>query len=152
MTGLCRRYVKNRAALPEVLVGGFAKVFEHLKTFQYNGEQSLEVWIRKIMINECLMHLRKDRKHLFIELTDEDNGPMQQWSPNVETKEILTLVQYLPAGYRTILNLYVIDGFSHKEIAALLGITESASRSQLTHARNKLRQLLKTNGWNGMIQ
>lgn len=65
----------------------------------------------------------------------------------LSAEEILSLIQTLPEGYRTIFNLFAIDGYSHKEISELLGITESASRSQLTHARNRLKELLKTHGW-----
>ena len=102
------------------------------------------------MINECLMRLRKSERHLLI--AEEKNEPVQLAQNESETKEILRLMRHLPAGYRTILNLYVIDGYSHKEIAAQLGITESASRSQLTHARNKFKEILNKHGWNGMIK
>lgn len=150
MARLCQRYIKNNATIQDVLTEGFIKVFNKLPTFEYRGEQSLEIWIRKIMINECLMLLRKTNKLTFI--VDELNEPVQVASIHVEVKELIELINLLPTGYRTILNLYVIDGYSHKEIATLLRITESASRSQLTHARNKLKDILKTHGWNGMIK
>jgi RNA polymerase sigma factor (sigma-70 family) len=150
MARLCQRYIRNQADVQDILIEGFVKVFEKLKTFEYRGEQSLEIWIRRIMINECLMRLRKSERHLFT--TDEKNEPVQAAQNDSEAKEIIMLMRHLPTGYRTILNLYVIDGYSHKEIAALLEITESASRSQLTHARNKLKEILKKHGWNGMIK
>ena len=149
MARLCQRYIRDNAEVQDALIEGFVKVFDKLKSFEYRGEQSLEIWIRKIMINECLMRLRKSRRSLFID--DEKKEPVQPAPAASEVKEIIKLIHYLPPGYRTILNLYVIDGYSHKEIAALLRITESASRSQLTHARNKLKELLKIHGWNGMI-
>lgn len=150
MARLCQRYIKDNTTVQDLLTEGFIKVFDKLPTFEYRGEQSLEIWIRKIMINECLMLLRKSNK--LTGITDEMNEPVQAASIHVEVKEMITLINLLPTGYRTILNLYVIDGYSHKEIATLLGITESASRSQLTHARNKLKEILKTHGWNGMIK
>jgi RNA polymerase sigma factor (sigma-70 family) len=150
MARLCQRYIRTQADVQDILIEGFVKVFEKLKTFEYRGEQSLEIWIRRIMINECLMRLRKSERHLFT--TDEKNEPVQAAQNDSEAKEIIMLMRHLPTGYRTILNLYVIDGYSHKEIAALLEITESASRSQLTHARNKLKEILKKHGWNGMIK
>jgi RNA polymerase sigma factor (sigma-70 family) len=149
MARLCQRYLRNDAEVQDVLIEGFVKVFNKLQSFEYRGEQSLEIWIRKILINECLMRLRKSSPLTSI---DEENLAFVQPAPNdPEAKEIIKLIHHLPPGYRTILNLYVIDGYSHKEIAHFLGITESASRSQLTHARNKLKELLKINGWNGMI-
>lgn len=150
MAGICRRYLRHPAEIQDVLSEGFVKVFEKLGTFEYRGEQSLEIWIRKIMINECLMRIRSDRQLSF----DMDNirEPSQPAQAEVNAKEILSLMHHLPQGYRTILNLFVIDGYSHKEIALHLGISESASRSQLTHARNKLKKILKTHGWIGMIK
>lgn len=150
MARLCQRYIKDNATVQDILTEGFIKVFDKLPTFEYRGEQSLEIWIRKIMINECLMLLRKSNK--LTSIVDEINEPAQAASVDVEVKEMIVLINLLPTGYRTIVNLYVIDGYSHKEIATLLGITESASRSQLTHARNKLKEILKTHGWNGMIK
>ena len=150
MARLCQRYIKDSATVQDILTEGFIKVFDKLPTFEYRGEKSLEIWIRKIMINECLMLLRKSNKLKFI--ADDPNEPVQEASIHVEVKEMILLINDLPTGYRTIVNLYVIDGYSHKEIATLLGTTESASRSQLTHARNKLKEILKTHGWNGMIR
>lgn len=150
MARLCQRYLRNEGDIQDVLIEGFVKVFNNLKTFEYRGEQSLEIWIRQIMINECLMRLRKNKKQFFID--EEQHALAQPCYNSPEAKEIIMLIHQLPAGYRTILNLYVIDGYSHKEIACLLGITESASRSQLTHARFKLKELLNKHGWSGMIK
>jgi RNA polymerase sigma-70 factor (ECF subfamily) len=149
MARLCQRYLKDNAEAQDVLIEGFVKVFEKLKIFDYRGEQSLEIWIRRIMINGCLMRLRK--RPIVFSMVDNENEPVQPAHHGSETREIIMLIDQLPTGYRTVLNLYVIDGYSHKEIAELLGITESASRSQLTHARNKLKDILKRHGWNGMI-
>ncbi|SFN32488.1 RNA polymerase sigma-70 factor, ECF subfamily [Chitinophaga sp. YR627] len=150
MARLCQRYIREDAEAQDALIEGFTKVFNKLSTFEYRGEQSLEIWIRRIMINECLMRLRKHKRLLLTTSeAEEESLPIHTDS---SAKEIMQLMHHLPTGYRTILNLNVIDGYSHKEIATLLGITESASRSQLTHARSKLKELLKTHGWNGMIK
>ena len=149
MSRLCQRYLKDREEVQDVLIEGFVKVFEKLKTFEDRGGHSLEAWIKRIMINECLMRLRK--RQMYMSIVDDENDPVQPAHHGCETREIITLMHHLPTGCRMVLNLYVIDGYSHKEISEVLGITESASRSQLTHARNKLKDILKRHGWNGMI-
>jgi RNA polymerase sigma factor (sigma-70 family) len=148
MARLCLRYIRDEDEVQDILVEGFMKVFNSLKKLEYRDEYSLEAWIRKIMVNECLMRLRKKKKILFIDYSDVKTEPVQPGIDGLEAAEIIDLIQTLPEGYRTIFNLYVIDGYSHKEISELLGISESASRSQLTHARNKLKKLLKLQGWN----
>ena len=104
------------------------------------------------MINQALMHLRKHRRLLFTDLeVAEKSSQIHLESISVidalSTEEIAALIGSLPAGYRVVFNLYAIEGYSHKEIAQMLGITESASRSQLTHARTKLKELLTRKGW-----
>jgi RNA polymerase sigma factor (sigma-70 family) len=147
MARLCLRYVKDKDDVQDILAEGFIKVFKHLQKFEYKGEHGLEAWIRKIMVNECLMSLRKKRGHVSLEFSESDTELVQPGGIGSEATEIIGLIRTLPEGYRTIFNLFVIDGYSHQEIADLLGISASASRSQLTHARNKLKQLLTTHGW-----
>lgn len=146
MARTCARYLKENAEAEDALIEGFMKVFSGLKKFEYRDEKSLEVWIRKIMINECLMRLRKKRVFMSIETetTEEEN---QTEITHLEAEDILNLIRQLPEGYRTVFNLFTIDGYNHREISELLGISETTSRSQLTHARNKLRELLITHGW-----
>ncbi len=153
MARLCLRYVRNEADAQEVLTEGFVKVFRDLKRFQYRGAGSLQGWVRKIMVNESLMHLRKGHGLSFVGLeAAETNGvggvesPLSV-DPAVSAEEIFDLVRQLPGGYRVVFNLFAIEGYSHKEIAAMLGIAESASRSQLAHARAKLQERLKQRGW-----
>jgi RNA polymerase sigma factor (sigma-70 family) len=145
---LCQRYLHDKDDVEDVLMEGFMKVFKALDTFTYTDENSLEVWMRRIMINECLMRLRKTRK-LAVMQPHENTTPHapETTDTTLSTEEILTLVGTLPEGYRTVFNLYAIDGYSHAEIAAHLGISESASRSQLTHARTRLKELLTRHGW-----
>ncbi len=147
MARLCLRYMKDRDSAQDVLMEGFLKVFERLKDFEYQGDRSLEFWMRKVMINECLMKLRKNRTRFVMEVSDVHAHSEQLPQQDLSAEEILVLISSLPAGYRTVFNLFAIDGYSHQEIAALLNISESASRSQLTHARSKLKELLQQHGW-----
>jgi RNA polymerase sigma factor (sigma-70 family) len=128
---------------------GFLKVFDKIATFR--GQGSLEGWIRRIMINHALNYL-KARKMIFIEedpqrwsehLPDdhEPDGPDELFAPDV----MLKAVQGLPDGYRIVFNLYVFEGFSHKEIAESLSISENTSKSQLSRARRYLRKFLAGN-------
>lgn len=153
MARLCMRYVKNETATKEVLNEGFLKVFLELKRFEYRGAGSLAGWIRKIMVNQALMHLRKQRSLLFVDLEAAESRSESHFESSLSAvdslsaEEISDLVASLPIGYRVVFNLYAIEGYSHKEVAELLGITESTSRSQLTHARTKLKELLTQKGW-----
>jgi len=147
MARLCIRYLKDHNLAKDVLMEGFMKVFEQLRHFEYQGEHSLGMWIRKIMVNECLMVLRKYRKRFFMDVSDQQIEVGDIVDDNIAADDILALIDHLPAGYRTVFNLYAIDGYSHKEIAAMLDISESASRSQLTHACSKLKELLRKHGW-----
>jgi RNA polymerase sigma-70 factor (ECF subfamily) len=130
------------------MMNGFMKMFDKLKYFQPQHDHSFEMWIRKIMINECLMMLRKDKSKLFMDVSDREYSRQEVAPENLSAEEIIDLVNTLPNGYRAVFNLHVVDGYSHKEIASMLDISESASRSQLTHARTKLKQLLLKHGWN----
>lgn len=147
MTRLCLRYLKDRGLAKDAMMDGFMKVFDQLKQFRFYHERSLEMWIRKIMINECLMKLRSDRSRWFTDVSYAESSREEE-DGKLSAEEIMALVQSLPKGYRTVFNLHVIDGYSHKEISDMLNITESASRSQLTHARSKLKELLRKHGWN----
>lgn len=145
MTRLCIRYLKDHDLAKDAMMDGFLKVFDRLKQFRFYHDQSLQMWIRTIMINECLMKLRRDRSRWF---ADVNQAESEVHDEALSAEEIMILVQSLPEGYRTVFNLHVIDGYSHKEISVILDITESASRSQLTHARAKLKELLRKHGWN----
>jgi RNA polymerase sigma factor (sigma-70 family) len=147
MARLCLRYVKDEGEAADVLIEGFMKVYTMLKKFEYRDENSLAGWVKQIMINQCLMSLRKKRMTIAIDQASLEPEAVHSDQTDLSAEEIVGLIQTLPAGYRTIFNLFAIDGYSHKEIADVLGISESASRSQLTHARNKLKQLLRAHGW-----
>jgi RNA polymerase sigma-70 factor (ECF subfamily) len=148
MARLCQRYIKDTDDVQDVIIEGFTKIFRRLGDFEYRGDQSLEIWVRKIMVNECLMTLRKRKTAMFVDQEDQTVEVAAIENTDLSSEEILALIRLLPDGYRTVFNLAVIEGYSHAEIAELLGISESASRSQLTHARNKLKFMLRKHGWN----
>jgi RNA polymerase sigma factor (sigma-70 family) len=144
---LCRRYVKSREHAEEILLDGFYKVFKGLPAFTYEGDAGLNAWLKKIMINECLMALR--RKNAFTMVT-ESAAEEIPWHDDVLDKlsadEIFQLVVQLPIGYRTVFNLYVIEGMNHREIARVLDISEGTSKSQLSKGKTLLQKMLLQKG------
>jgi RNA polymerase sigma-70 factor (ECF subfamily) len=144
---VCRRYVKNPEDAEEIMLDGFYKFFKNLSSFNYQGDAALFAWMKKIMINECLMFLRK--KNVFTiasDLVAEDVSLREEALDNLSAAEIFNLVIQLPVGYRTVFNLYEIEGMSHKEIAGLLNISEGTSKSQLSKSKNLLQKMLIKNG------
>lgn len=142
MLAICVRYVSNRYEAEEILMDGFMRVFE--KIGQYKSEGSFEGWIRRIMVNESLMYLRKN-KQWRSEIALEDVAPEADTTfadQDLMAEDLMNLLEQLPAGYKTVFNLYAIEGYSHAEIAESLGITESTSKSQLHRARALLQRLL----------
>lgn len=128
----------------DILQDGFVTLFTQLK--QYKGDGSFEGWARKIFVNTALMSLRKKDALKMSEDLDTIRGmkadtPSQ--SQNIGYKELMKLVMQLPAGFRTVFNLSVLEGYSHKEIGDLLGISESTSRTQLSRARTWLQNKIK---------
>ena len=146
MLMICRRYVKSNEDAEEVMLDGFYKFFKKLSSFEYLGEAALYVWLKKIMINECLMFLRK--KHVFDLATEtafEDVAVEEEALNNLSATEIFKMIVQLPIGYRTVFNLYVIEGMPHKEVASLLNISEGTSKSQLSKAKVLLQKILLQN-------
>ncbi|GAB3923873.1 RNA polymerase sigma factor [Larkinella terrae] len=142
MLTICVRYVSNRYEAEEILMDGFMRVFE--KIGQYKSEGSFEGWIRRIMVNESLMYLRRI-KQWKAEVALEDTLPEADTTfadQDLMAEDLLNLLEQLPAGYKTVFNLYAIEGYSHAEIAESLGITESTSKSQLHRARALLQRLV----------
>ena len=143
---VCRRYVKSPEDAEEIMLDGFYKFFQHLRGFHYQGEAALFAWLKKIMVNECLMFLRK--KAAFTVLSETDAGELaieEDALNSLSAAEIFHLIVQLPVGYRTVFNLYVIEGMPHAEIAALLGISEGTSKSQLSKAKTLLQKMLLKN-------
>ena len=147
MFTVCYRYIGNRESAEEVLNNGFLKVFKNYRSFENRGDNSLKYWIKKIMINECLMFLRQKKKIKFIEIDSIHENSFIENATDYSDIEIIHLLQKLPVGCKTVFNLFAIEGFSHQEIANQLGIKESTSRSQLTLARRLLKEHLNKMGY-----
>lgn len=144
---VCLRYLKNEQDAEEALLDGFYKFFKKLHGFSWQGEGALYGWLKKIMVNECLMQLRK--KNVFSIVTEaaaEDLPLPEEALGNLTAKEIMALILQLPVGYRTVFNLHVMEGMEHKEIAASLGIAEGTSKSQLSKAKVLLQKNLLQHG------
>lgn len=142
MYALCCRYVPSKMEAEDVLVTAFTKLFK--KIDQYKGDGSFEGWIRRIVVNESLTYLRKN-KNMYLETDIEavDKEPdFAKLDNQLEADDIMRLVGQLPTGYRMVFNMYAIDGYSHKEIAEQLGISENTSKSQLSRARAVLQKNL----------
>ncbi len=142
MLGVVLRYIKDKDESEEVMIASFMKVFD--KIDQFKSEGSFEGWIRRIMVNESLMYLRKNKNmYLEVDLETADRDPnFGQLSDHLEAEDLLRMVQGLPVGYRTVFNMYAIEGFSHAEIAEQLGINVNTSKSQLSRARGLLQKQL----------
>jgi len=143
MLGVCNRYARNAADAEDILQDAFIKVFDKIAQFKFEG--SFEGWVRRIMVNTALKKysLRRYEKEVVgyeIKDRDEDNGMEPTAYAHLSQKDILDLVNNLPDGYRLIFNLYVIEGFQHDEIAAMLHIQPGTSRSQLVKARTMLQK------------
>jgi RNA polymerase sigma-70 factor (ECF subfamily) len=145
MFGVCLRYAKNKMEAEDILQEGFVKVFQYLKSFRYDG--SLEGWVRRIMVNTAINYYKSNIKYLqtlnIDDCTNEQTASVEA-ADNISLKTLLNLIQKLPEGYRMVFNLYVIEGYSHKEIANMLNISENTSKSQLSRARKVLQNKLKT--------
>lgn len=143
---VCLRYVKNSQDAEELLLDGFYKFFKKIASFNYQGDAALYGWLKKIMINECLMFLRaKNVFNMVTEATAEELPLPEEALDRLSGDEILKLIVQLPVGYRTVFNLHAIEGMTHGEIAASLGIAEGTSRSQLSKAKILLQKLLVQN-------
>ncbi len=143
---VCRRYVKSGEDAEERMLDGFYRFFHHLGDFQYQGEAATYAWLKKIMVNECLRFLRKKTAFTIVAESDAHEMPVQEEVlASLSAAEIFQLVLQLPVGYRTVFNLVAIEGMTHGEVAELLGITESTSRSQLSKAKTLLQKMLTKN-------
>ena len=143
MLSVCYRYAKTREDAEDMLQEGFIKVFTQIHQFESRG--SFEGWILRIMVHTCINHLKKNKR--FNENIDllhaESIGIREDFIPaTLQAKQVVECIRALPIGYRTVLNLYAIEGYSHKEIGEILDIEESTSRSQFTRAKNLLENML----------
>lgn len=143
MLAVCFRFAHNREDAEDMLQDGFIKVFLQMHTFQ--GKGAFEGWIRRIVVHTCINHLKKNKRfNESVDLIQASSAQVREESiPSiVQAKQIVDCIRLLPIGYRTVLNLYAIEGYSHKEISGMLDIEESTSRSQYTRARQMLEDIL----------
>jgi RNA polymerase sigma factor (sigma-70 family) len=143
MLGVCYRYARNREDAEDMMQEGFIKVYSQIH--QFRGSGALEGWIRRIIVHTCINVIKKNKK--FSDSVDLVHASSIQINENnipsiLQAKQVVECIRLLPIGYRTVLNLYAIEGFSHKEIGAILDIEESTSRSQYTRARALLEEIL----------
>ncbi|HEY5405731.1 MAG TPA: sigma-70 family RNA polymerase sigma factor [Ginsengibacter sp.] len=143
MLGVCYRFARNREDAEDMMQEGFIKVFSQIH--QFRGQGALEGWIRRIIVHTCINVLKKNKKftdsvdlfHANSIYLNENNIPSI-----LMAKQVVECIRLLPVGYKTVLNLYAIEGYSHKEIASILDIEESTSRSQYTRAKSMLEDVL----------
>jgi RNA polymerase sigma factor (sigma-70 family) len=148
MLGVCMRYATDRMEAEDMLQNGFVKVFRKLDDFR--GEGSFEGWVRKIMVHSSIEYYRKNHKMMQvvdIETAGEEQSVDPVAASNLGVQDLLAIIVQLPPGYKMVFNMYAIEGYSHKEIGEIMGITEGASKSQLSRARGILKeQIYKMEG------
>jgi RNA polymerase sigma factor (sigma-70 family) len=144
MYGVCLRFARNTLEADDILQEGFIKVFSYLKDFRHEG--ALEGWIRRTIVNTAINYYNSrvaDWSETSIEKAETYSSSAEQILATISVNEMLKLIQDLPEGYRLVFNLYVIEGYSHQEIAEMLNISENTSKSQLSRARASLQQKIK---------
>ena len=149
MLGVCLRYAIDKPEAEDMLQNGFITVFGKIN--DYRGDGSFEGWVRRIMVHSAIAYYRKHHKMIVVEM--DDTIPEQSVNPtaaaNLDAEDLLLIIQNLAPGYRMVFNLYAIEGYSHREIGEMMGISEGASKSQLSRARSILKaQVLKLEGRN----
>ena len=152
MLGICMRYCKSRVDAEDVMQDGFLKVFSQVHKFRHEG--SFEGWIKRIMINAAIDNYQSNLRLSFvqdsgnlienIDLAEENGDEDMPDELNISRETLMAMIQELPDGYRMVFNLFAVEGFSHKDIADMLGITESTSKTQLLKARKTLRKKIES--------
>lgn len=146
LLGICKRYLKNSEDANDVFLEGMFKIFDNIGT--YKGEGSFEGWMKRIMVNECLMWLRKNNKlNRIVEWNQIDMPQEPKIYAKLALEEMKDIIDELPQGYKNVFNMYVMDGFKHREIADILGISINTSKSQLILAKKKMQELIKKKDW-----
>jgi len=142
MMGVCLRYCDSSEEAEDIVQNGFISIFENIESFRGTG--SLEGWVRKIMVNTALTNIRKNKKlKQNIELDSvEFMIASNSHSESLEAKDLLKIIQTLPIGFKTVFNLYAIEGYSHKEIGEMLNISEGTSKSQYSRAKAHLQKII----------
>jgi len=144
MFALCLRYANSREDAEDILQEGFVKVFRDLG--QYTGVGNFEGWVRKVFVNTALQHLQRNKKNLLTSELDGQDFPDEPPTYDAEetpAKNMTRMLQQLPPGFRTVFNLHVLEGYSHPEIAEILGISVGTSKSQLLRAKAYFRKMLE---------
>lgn len=144
MYGVCLRYAGNAEEAEDILQDGFIKVFNKIDS--YRGEGSFEGWVRRIFVNTAIEHFRKRIYLQPITETEENSieGKYPSALDDMAEKDIIQVVQQLSPGYRTVFNMYVVEGYTHRQISEALGISEGTSKSQLSRAKQILQELVRT--------
>lgn len=145
LTAVCARYISDDDDVKDILQEAFIKIFTTIDTFDYRGTGSLKAWMGRIVVNESLQWLRQRKRSPFDRM-EADPPDLPDDDPETEdlsSDELTQLIRQLPEGYRAVLNLYVVEGKSHKEIAQLLGIKPDSSASQLHRAKSMLARIIK---------
>lgn len=144
MYAVCLRYAGKAEDAQDILQDGFVKIFKNLQ--MYRGDGSFEGWIRRIFVNTAIEHYRKQVNLYPVTENHENLLETTELSAfdNLSMKDMMKMIQELSPGYRTVFNLYVIEGYSHKEIASMTGISEGTSKSQLARAKGVLQNMIKT--------
>lgn len=146
LTVVCRSYVKSMEDAEECLLDGFLNIFNGLQSFEYNNEGAFYQWMRKAMINRCLMFLRKKNVfNLLAETAAEDLPVADEVLDKLAAAELYGLINRLPVGSKSVFNLYIFEDMNHNEIAEMLGIAEGTSKSQLANARKLLQRMITEN-------
>ncbi|MFD0793391.1 RNA polymerase sigma factor [Mucilaginibacter litoreus] len=144
MLGVCMRYATHRMEAEDMLQNGFMRVFQKIE--DYRGDGSFEGWVRRIMVHSSIEYYRRNHKMMqVVDIDEAGHEPVVDASAasSLQAKDLLNLIKELAPGYRMVFNLYAIDGYSHKEIAGIMGITEGASKSQLSRARAILKEQIQ---------
>jgi len=143
MYAVCLRYAGNPEEAEDILQEGFIKIFKKLGSFRSEG--SFEGWIRRIFVNTAIEHFRRKRYLQPVTEKEENSveGSYLSVLDNLAERDIMKLIQQLSPGYRTVFNMYVVEGYTHKEIGDMLGISEGTSKSQLSRAKVILQQMVK---------
>ncbi len=146
MFGMCLRYSHSREDAEDILQDGFIAVFRDFK--QYKGDGPVEAWVRRVILNTALRHLRNQAKNIFIQQENQENhvsdetSEEEHFDKEMMVQYLLQTIQQMPPGFRTVLNLYVLEGHSHDQVAGLLGISPGTSKSQLNRAKEYLRKAM----------
>lgn len=147
MYNLAYRFMNNREDAEDMLQEAFIDCFRNIRS--YRSESTFGQWLKRILINKCINHLRKKKVDLLY-FENVPDTPEEELSESIlDTSAIFTGIEMLPDGYRIILTLHLLEGYSHSDIAGLLGIAESTSKSQYSRARSRLRNIIKNNLKNG---